>query len=399
MAIQTGAVALRGKLGNIVGFNLPNAKVAGSMGARIYQSQVSNPKTEPQAIQRMKMTAAVNFYRALTNILNNAWQGQKYGTKSRYYFMKMAMSQSQGIPFIAKGDKHFYPGEFPVAQGSLPTQGVTSIAGDLAITTLSVGDLATDGTTSWGEVSQAIINNSFGVNDGDKVTFIGVGVVNGEYSPMFSYFIINTQSEQTLAQVVSGSKMRIDFDASGALVLGFEQLDTEVAAAVIVSRYPQSSGGSWLRSSSTMFIAPSYREQLMGTAAYEAALPSYMASASSMSSDWYLNRGVTGSGTDVSWAEGGSNLSIVSATNKQVQYNSTTIKGAVLTMSDGSLRLAKSASGYIAYKDGSEYAYTPTANNLANSDLLAAFKVDTPSLAGWQVVAATESDDPIEIRP
>lgn len=398
MAIQTGAVALRGKLGNIVGFNLPNAKVAGSMGARIYQSQVSNPKTEPQAIQRMKMTAAVNFYRALTNILNNAWQGQKYGTKSRYYFMKMAMSQSQGIPFIAKGDKHFYPGEFPVAQGSLPTQGVTAISGALAVTTLSVGDIGVDDTTSWGEVSQAIINNSFGVNDGDKVTFIGVGVVNGEYSPMFSYFIINTQSEQTFAQVVSGSKMRIMFEA-GSLVLGFEQLDTEVAAAVVVSRYPQSSGGSWLRSSSTMFIAPTYREQLMGTAAYEAALPSYMASASSMSSDWYLNRGLTGSGSDVSWAEGGSNLSIVSATNKQIQYNNTTIDGAVLTMSDGSLRLAKSASGYIAYKAGSEYACTPTANNSANSDLLAAFKVGTPALVGWQVVAATEADDPIENRP
>lgn len=370
MAIQTGAVALRGKLGNIVGFNLPNAKVAGSMGARIYQSQVSNPKTEPQAIQRMKMTAAVNFYRALTNILNNAWQGQKYGTKSRYYFMKMAMSQSQGIPFIAKGDKHFYPGEFPVAQGSLPTQGVTAIAGDLATTTLSVGDLVADVRISWGEVSQAIINNSFGVNDGDKVTFIGVGVVNGEYSPMYSYFIINTQSDQYVADVVSGSKMRIAF-SNGALQLGFEQLDTEVAAAVIVSRYPQSSGGSWLRSSSTMFIAPTYREQLMGTAAYEAALPSYMASASSMSSDWYLNRGVTGSGTDASWAEGGSNLQIVSSESGRVTIGSWEGSYYLLTMSDGTYRVAKhgnyivnggSLSGGFVY---SEDAPAPTAETLA----------------------------------
>lgn len=398
MAIQTGVITFRKKLGNVVGFGLPNSKTAGATGARIYQSQVANPKTEAQSIQRMKMTAAVNFYRPLTEILNNAWQGQKYGTKSRNYFMKMAMSQAEGIPFIQKGDKRFYPGLFPVSQGSLPTQGITGIAANLATTTLSVGDLTTDESTSWAEVSQAIINNSFGVLDGDKVTFIGVGVVNGEYTPMYSYFIINTSSEQTVGDVISGSKMRMLF-SNGALQLGFEQLDTEVAAAIIVSRFPKS-GGSWLRSTSTMFVREDYRSQLMGTVAYQEALPTYMAAYAKMSSDWYLNRGLTGSGSDATWAEGGSNLSVVSSTNDAITYNGSSVTGAMLTMSDGSVRLAKSQAGFLAFKNMSDqFVYVNSANYEATAALLAAWKAEHSEITTWQTVQATVDDDPIENRP
>lgn len=395
MAIQTGVLTLKGKVGNIVGFKLPNAKVAGSMGARVYQSNVSNPKTEPQAIQRMKMTAAVNFYRQLTGILNNAWQGQKYGTKSRFYFMKLAMSQSTGLPFIVKGDKRFYPGEFPVSQGSLPTQSVTEITASVATTSINLGDFALASDSSWGDASQAIINNTFGLLDGDKITFIGVGVVSGEYAPVYSYIIVNTQSEQTVAEVMAGSKMACSVDNEGGLMLSILQLDSLVAGAVIVSRYPASNGGSWLRSNSTMFVRSDYRDLLMGTSAYQNALPSYMASADGMSSDWYLNKGLTGEGVDASWADGGSNLSYEFGTNVTVTISGTSVTIARLNMSDGTTRAAKSSYGFVAYRSGSVYKYKQGDAYLANATALQATGCDA-----WQVVTAElDTEDPIENRP
>ena len=87
-----------GKIGNVVGYNLKLSNDKVVQATRVYQPNVANPKTEPQAIQRMKLAPAVNFYRQLSRILDNAWQGQKYGNRSRQYFMSLALKQVIGIP-------------------------------------------------------------------------------------------------------------------------------------------------------------------------------------------------------------------------------------------------------------------------------------------------------------
>lgn len=391
-----------GKIGNLVGFAIKNASNNQVQGVRAYQPTVSNPKSEPQAIQRMKMTAAVNFYRQLTEVLNNAWQGQKYGTKSRNYFMSLAMSQAEGIPFVDKGDKHFYPGQYPVSQGSLPTQAVTAISGAAATTTLNVGTDFTASGASWADFSQALINNTFGVQNGDKITFIGVGQRNGEFAPMYSYVIVNTDSTMSLEDVVSGSNMTITVGTGGYVNLGFSQLETEVAAAVIVSRYPQTAGGSWLRSSSTMFCAASFVSEYMGTARYAAAIATYQKSESSATSDWYLNQGLTPGASDADWQQSDSNLSVVE-TNTVVVSDLTSSSGAsltqtsivVLTMSNGTKRV-------LANNENPAFIAAPSGNTateaLANPANLTKIKAVDSAVLGYSNTSS-QASPAVEVRP
>lgn len=412
MAKQVGLFGnWTGKLANTVGYRIPLSANKITQGVRAYQPIVANPKTEAQATQRMKMTAAVNFYRQLQVILNNAWQGQKYGSKSRQYFMSMAMSQVAGIPFVDKGDKRFYPGEYKVSQGSIPSQGVTAInqAGILT-TTLGVpadGDI----TSNWGAYSQTLINGNFGLRNGDKLTFISVIRQNGEYLPAYTYVVLNTESTDAVADVLAASNLQFTImSVDGSPLLGFSIVghvganDSTVAGAVIVSRYPQS-GATWERSTATMFCTAAYKANMMGADRYAAAAATYLASASSLSSDWYLNYGLNGS--DAVTPSGGSsdsNVQVTSVANRQFTLNNGSSQTdnynvAILTYSDGTKKAAKASNDMAAYTSGSGYAaYSNVPANAANLTIIQG--VDS-NVTGWILVDATlpSSGDPIEERP
>ena len=294
MAKATGLTGnFKGKVGNIVGYQLKNSNNKVTLGVRTYVAEVSNPKTELQAIQRMKMAPAINFYRQLQEILDNAWQGTKYGTKSRQYFMSLAMKQSTGIPFIVKGDKKFYPGEYPVAVGSIPSVTVNDLSGDIIKTSLSLDD----GFTNFGELSQGLIDKNISLRNGDKITVIFCGKnITGEYIPLYISFNLDTASTASVVDVIDDRFLTVSVN-SGILAFGLEaaQLQDLSAAAVIVSRLDTTGvTPQWQRSNATMFCSDTYKADMMGAEKYAAAIASYMASGN-YSSDWYLNIGLTGS--------------------------------------------------------------------------------------------------------
>lgn len=403
--------AWTGKLANTVGYLLKNSNNNVTQGVRAYQPIVSNPKSEPQATQRMKMTAALNFYRQLGTILNNAWQGTKYGTESRQKFMSLAMSQITGIPFVDKGNKKFYPGEFPVAQGSIPTQSVTTFdtshgAVTSLKTTLNVSSLA---SLTWGDVSQDLINQNFGIKNGDKLTFIMVAENNGEYAPVYTYVILNTQNDDPASQVLANSKLLLntvaDKMAFAINAFATTQLATSsmVAAAIIVSRYP-SAGNTWERSNATMKCSDAYLALMMGTERFNNAAATYMNKSTNLSSDWYLNVGVDGKGTIVSGGAGDSNLSIVSQENITVELHhafnaDTSTSIAILTMSDGTKRAAKTDQGNIAFLQGG--SFVNQVNYPASTANLEKVKAADSAVTGWAIVNYTSSSsaDPKEERP
>jgi len=403
--------AWTGKLANTVGYLLKNSNNNVTQGVRAYQPIVSNPKSEPQATQRMKMTAALNFYRQLGPILNNAWQGTKYGTESRQKFMSLAMSKVTGIPFVDKGDKKFYPGEFPVAQGSIPTQSVTLIStSNGALTTLKTTLTANSlNTLTWGEVSQDLVNLNFGIKNGDKLTFIVVAENNGEYMPVYTYVILNTQSEDLASIVFANSKLiitpvdsKISFAINAFATTGLAT-SSMVAAAIIVSRYP-SAGNTWERSNASMKCSDAYLALMMGTERFNNAAATYMNKSTSLSSDWYLNVGVDGKGTVISGGAGDSNLSIVSQENITVTLDhnnngdiSTQI--AILTMSDGTKRAAKTDQNNIAYIDGG--SFVNQVNFRATTTNLERVKAADSAVTGYAIVNYTSSasPDPTEERP
>ena len=380
-----------GKLGDIVGYRIANSADKVTQGWRPYIATVANPQTEAQSIQRLKMAPAVNFYRALGTVLNNAWQGQKYGTQSRNYFMSVAMRQTTGIPFITKGDKRFYPGEYQVAQGSLARQSVTAIADNLLTTSL----ISPGVTGSWGEFSQGLINRNFGIKNGDKLTFIFVGTNSvGEYLPAYSYVILDTTNTTAATEILASSNLSFTGAADAVLQVGVVNAVTNiVAGAVILSRLDTSAGTSWLRSNSRMFVTETYKELLMSTGAYQAAMASYM-KAENVSSDWYLNAGINSSMTWVGpGGNSGSNLTVISVENRYITGTGWSLNVGIATMSDGTLRAARSNSdpSYICSYTGGQYS---AAGSIANDTNFGRIKTEIPEVTGWLVVNATGT--PIE---
>lgn len=387
---------MRGKVGNVVGYSLKNSNNKEKQAFRAYVAQVSNPKTEPQAIQRLKLAPAVNFYRQLSRILDNAWQGQRYGNESRQHFMSLAMKQSTGIPFFIKGDKRFYPGEYPVAEGSLVRQSVTAISANLLTTSIVSPGI----TGTWGEVSQGLINKNFGIQNGDKLTFIFVGQnSNGEYMPAFSYVILDTSNASPAADVIAASNLSFTGAVDTQLQVGVVNAVTNiVAGAVILSRLDQSgSTVKWLRSNSQMFVTDAYKELMMSSAAYADAIASYMSSEYA-SSDWYLNDGISGGGSYYGPSgNSGSNIQVVSTANVAVTLPIGTGTGtrqvAIATMSDGSKRAWRtdSSPSYIMTFSGGLYRLSVQ----ATAEVMAAIVEAEPLVTGW-VVTNISSDTVVE---
>ena len=389
-----------GKLGNIVGYSLKNSSNKVTQATRAYVADVSNPQTELQAIQRLKMSPAVNFYRQLGRILNNAWQGTKYGTRSRQMFMKLALTQSTGIPFIVKNDKKFYPGEYPVSIGSIPSKNVTGFDGVSLVTDIRCTIDPYDNAT-FGDFSQELVNSNFGIKDGDKLTFISVfQSAGGEFLPVFSYIILDVNSTVSFEEVVEASNLGESGVELSFLNVGFNGFDNlnVVAGAVIVSRLDEN--GKWLRSNSTMKCSTTYLANQMGSAAYAAALASYMSS-SEISSDWYLNYGISGDGTSGGSASGGesSNVQVTSISN--ITLNSgedDEHQVAIFTMSDGTKRAGRATVGggsaYVAYQSGQSFKYKT--DYAADATELTAIKAVQSAVTTWYDVQATEADpDPI----
>lgn len=368
-----------GKKGSSVFYKLANSNNNINQGIREYQAVVSNPQTENQAIQRMKMTAAVNFYRQLSRILNNSYQGVEYGQKSMQAFMSRAMAVSSGFPFVAKGDKGFYPGNYQISAGSIPAVGAF-IEGNTLTTTIQLSD--NPGT--WGEYSQQIINDNFGLLNGDRLTFIAVFNNSGTFVPVYSYLVLDTSSEEELDNytmqynlILSTSTTFMTFGFSGTL-------GTPVAAAVIVSRAPSTANGSWQRSTSYMQCSTVYMGSYMGTDRFNEVLPTYTGSASILGSNWYLNLGIYGNAND---SEQQGAVTVQSQTNISVTISGTSRQVIIFTMSDGTKR-AGSYDGHLVYQSGSNYYYLAVTS--ANAAALTAIQGADSAVTGWRNVPQAE---------
>lgn len=89
MATQNSTITVKGKLGNIVGYKGRNGKRL----ARIRQTEVKNPKTDGQVIQRMILATSSKAYGRMKSIVDHSWQGVPYGAISQSYFLKKAMER------------------------------------------------------------------------------------------------------------------------------------------------------------------------------------------------------------------------------------------------------------------------------------------------------------------
>lgn len=196
MAVQNSTITVKGKLGNIVGYKGRDGKRL----ARIRQTEVKNPKTDGQVIQRMILATASKAYGRMKTICDHSFQGVSYGAQSQSYFLKRAMEDIRN--FVAKT----LP-EFPETLRNDP-RAFVGLAEPKSLANAGVGLLISEGTipaipvtlntpeqgaepvvdyfgnliTAEGQRPSVIaVMNALGAQKGDQITIAGL-LGNGSFT-------------------------------------------------------------------------------------------------------------------------------------------------------------------------------------------------------------------------
>ena len=276
----------RGRAGGVV-YSVLN----GNQIMRSAPASVSNPKSDAQVAQRMKLAPAQNFYKQLEALVSlgfssHTFQGKKYGNANRLRFLQLAMMNNQG-PYVPKDTMDFIPFDYQVSEGSLPSfTGRMYLYEDTARLN-EIADAIADVTITAENVEQWA--NAFGCNVGDQISILTVDLVNGYYIPRVVRFLVQAG--------VDLNDLANDYDISLWLPTG-KTLATASFGSVLIkgegeaicavlSR--QQANGEFLRSSEYMHIATSIREKYYSPAALDAALRSYQDVKSANSTDPYYN--------------------------------------------------------------------------------------------------------------
>jgi hypothetical protein len=271
MAKGTGLIGnFRGKVGNMVGYNLKDSNNKQTQGVRVYQPIVKNPKTAAQAEQRAKLLVVNATYRALKMIIDRGNEGQTYGNKSRLAWLKTAL-KAEKMPWFEKGKNVNFAVGCPLTKGSLGSLFYDVVSDALKITVTGVSS-STDVSTI-GKVSTLLKGTYSFLKDGDQITTVVIDASASNMTPGVHSFIIDTTS-------TDGQTF---FVASDGTLL-HEASDDIRAYAVIVSRLGDN--GEHLRSTEVISIPV----EVSDAAPYDAdskaaAIASYRASAAA-SGDW-----------------------------------------------------------------------------------------------------------------
>ena len=129
-------------------------------------TEVSNPKSNGQIMQRMKLAASVNIYRYFKGFIDRGQQGISYGKKSRQAWMKSILS---GEPMYApKGSTVLLPWTFPITKGTL-TPFVYNYAGE---SNLRVATEGQEGEEELIATDEILLQLNPQLQDGDQITVI-----------------------------------------------------------------------------------------------------------------------------------------------------------------------------------------------------------------------------------
>ena len=281
MARQNSTITVAGKLGNIVGYKGRDGKRL----ARIRQTEVKNPKTDGQIIQRMILATASKAYGRMKSIVDHSWQGVAYGSISQSYFLKKAMERIR--KFVADSmaafpstitDPLLWVGlarpnslaeagfGLQISEGTIPSVSAnyaTEGEGEDEEQVLSSFGASLGEAPAAGYSIQQVLN-ALGARVGDQITIAGI-LANGEF--VKSRYITKanaTTEELTAAWTPNGSAAAFDSETEVSPSLMIEpgtvskrvawtdnENNVAAAVAVIISRKV---GSTWERS--TQYLMP-----------------------------------------------------------------------------------------------------------------------------------------------
>lgn len=353
----------QGKKGSNVFYKISNSSNAQKQGVRERVYEVSNPKTRSQALQRMKVRAAQNFYNTLAPILNRAMQGVKYGGMTRNEFMRYALSMNNS-PAVSKGSNEAIPGNYLLSKGSLVSFPLDhSNQGQMYFSApFNLSGPIDPGADLTQEIVDDITENG-AIKEGDQLTFIYYS--NGNYIYQSTLISVGEKFPNNIVCDIVDQKPVIMFLDNGG------RID---AAAIILSR---KNGNKYERSTAYLALNEDsdFIKEAYSTQAINAALATYQKSVSvnGESTDWPVEPEDDGQGTGVASISAPYVLS--GLTGGKAGLNGRKVL-VFQNVSTGDLTAVGTLSGYLV-----DFATYQTLSYIENNQYGALVPADIPALA------------------
>lgn len=363
----------RGGVGNLV--------VRRSNGKTIVSAKptsVSNPRTYAQAETRMRLSAVSAFYSPLSTVLQQGVQGKNTpNSHSAFSSEAIGIMKAGGYAFPKGGG--FFPYPFLLTRGSIPSVGATMVSDSSGLivrfnftipTTVGIDYESVGGLTYY-------LQNALGIDAAKfQATFIIVdrrqaGGIS-QFFPRYFRIECDRSSSVALGDVlpswidpsgnVGGDQNFLLHIPSGAGV-------DAVAGAIIVSYYD---GRKWLRSTEFLDVLDDVLNDRSGAEAYDLAVSSFMAAASSTDPDGrvYLDGYTRRAGGDepgIDWSAYAIAIGNQASTAKIVEVGTGGLEGAqviAVTLDDDRLLVLQGNDKMNAYgkafrTDGGEKVTIP----------------------------------------
>ena len=215
MAKQTSTITVTGKLGNVVGYQGMNKSLA-----RIRRTDIKNPQSAGQCIQRMILATVGTSIAWLKEICNNSVEGKSNGAETLAYlrgvWMRMLrvsniLDANNAYSYAPKGRNTFTANPYLLSKGTLIAPKVT-VHGDSC--SFAVADLPSfDAGATPQEYTASDLFPSVAV--GDQITLIVVytddTIPFGEWGVKYCRFAF--KNDVTPALVVGGDGIRLNPNA------------------------------------------------------------------------------------------------------------------------------------------------------------------------------------------
>lgn len=290
MAKGTPMGVWRGKKGSNVFYYLRNSKNAQKQGIRERVYEISNPQTNGQTDQRMKMLPLQRLGATLGTIVRRSWEGVEYGGKTWQKFLSANMGRNATLPYVDKDDDRTIPGDIQISKGSLDGVTLTIEDFDMMNTSLTFTEPS---SVNWGTISQGLINEN-ALQAGDQLTIVrcvstaqaNEDALDARYQWSINSLVVDTASTISQADLL---QMGIRYTATEgnaelALVVTGSTYHSIVAGAIIVSRLGDS--GKYLRSTTRITINETFLADWFSSVRHSAARRSYKRTMGALSTDW-----------------------------------------------------------------------------------------------------------------
>ena len=151
-------------------------------------TQVSNPRTKPMMLQRMKWGNIAAVFSGIRPLLNEGFE-TKEGMQTDYNkFMQINLAKEP--VYLTKRQKAAggcVAAPYQITQGSLQPIAIEG-EGNTAVTDIFLGGQTLSAATTVGEFSQAVISNNPAYRNGDQISYFIIRQTVDEKTNILLYF-------------------------------------------------------------------------------------------------------------------------------------------------------------------------------------------------------------------